>query len=633
MSGQNPYNVWLEATGSIVPLIIIDGQRNVVLASDKFEEMTGYNIESLQSTKLDQVLVLATCTWEELVSRCQHDGQKTTLSVSLNKKENGSKLHLKMTAMPVELAPSSYCVLTFELEHEIQSSDSYESELLRAINRNLKEGLYRSQKSGEIVYANEALVKMFGFDSVGEMMKVSSSEFYVEPAKRIELQSKMEFEGFVTNLEVLFKRKDGSVFWGLLSTSKTIDDNGTILYDGALRDISSLKEIERQLKIEKQKAEQASIAKELFLSTMSHELRTPMNAVIGMTHLLLADDPKAEQVENLKTLKFSAENLLHIINDILDFSKIEAGKIELENENFAIRNLVKNTVEVFKVKAQNKSISLILSIDERCPDNVLGDSTRLAQILNNLISNAIKFTYHGEVNVDLVVKEKNDEHCILAFSVKDTGIGIPQNKLAAIFSLFTQASSSTTRKFGGTGLGLTITKSLLKLYGANLEVESQPGFGSDFHFDLNLATTNALETPNPHFDLLTARLVGKRILITEDNEVNQLLIQKFLTIWGAESETVSNGAEAVSMVKKEKFDLILMDLQMPVMDGYMASSIIREIPGCSKDELPIIAVTASALLEVRRRVLEAGMNDYVSKPFSPEQLYERISLYLLPPES
>ncbi|MFT5247435.1 MAG: CheY-like chemotaxis protein, partial [Gammaproteobacteria bacterium] len=150
---------------------------------------------------------------------------------------------------------------------------------------------------------------------------------------------------------------------------------------------------------------------------------------------------------------------------------------------------------------------------------------------------------------------------------------------------------------------------------------------------LNLATTNALETPNPHFDLLTARLVGKRILITEDNEVNQLLIQKFLTIWGAESETVSNGAEAVSMVKKEKFDLILMDLQMPVMDGYMASSIIREIPGCSKDELPIIAVTASALLEVRRRVLEAGMNDYVSKPFSPEQLYERISLYLLPPES
>ncbi len=629
MSDFGPYKVWLDATGVTVPQVIVNEKKKVVLASKRFSEISGYSLEDLQKAQLDTILEHENLTWEEMVNRCQIVGQRTTLPVSLRPKIDGPKLWLKMSVIPVEVAPSQYCVLTFEIEHDSQSFDTYESELLKAINRNLKEGLYRTQKSGKMVYANEAFVKMFGYETVAEMMEVNSSDLYVEPEKRGELQAKMEFEGFVTNLEVLLKRKNGSIFWGLLSTSKTIDDQGVIHYDGALRDISSLKEIEQQLKIEKQKAEQASTAKELFLSTMSHELRTPMNAVIGMTHLLLAEDPKVEQVDNLKTLQFSAENLLHIINDILDFSKIEAGKIELENENFAIQNLVSNTVEAFKLKAKGKNISLILDIDENCPENVLGDSTRLAQILNNLISNALKFTYHGTVTVSVKVLEKGEDSCRVKFSVKDTGIGIPQNKLAAIFSLFTQASSSTTRKFGGTGLGLTITKRLLELYGSSLEVESQPGFGSDFNFELNMGMVNRIEKGSPHFDILDAKLSGKRILISEDNEVNQLLVQKFLTMWGAESTTVSNGAEAVEMVKSHTFDLVLMDLQMPVMDGYMASSLIRELPGCSKEELPIIAVTASALLEVRRRVLEAGMNDYVSKPFSPEQLFDRISLFLL----
>jgi PAS domain S-box-containing protein len=629
MSDFGPYEIWLDATGVTVPQVIVNEKKEVVLVSMRFSEISGYTLDDLQNAQLDSILEHTNLTWEEMVNRCQVVGQRTTLPISLKPKDNRPKLDLKMSVIPVEIAPSQFCVLTFEIEQDSKSFDSYESELLKAINRNLKEGLYRTQKSGKVVYANEAFLKMFGYETVTEMMEVNSSELYVEPEKRGELQAKIEYEGFVTNLEVLLKRKNGSIFWGLLSTSKTVDDNGIVHYDGALRDISSLKEIERQLKIEKQKAEQASTAKELFLSTMSHELRTPMNAVIGMTHLLLAEDPKVEQVDNLKTLLFSAENLLHIISEILDFSKIEAGKIELENENFALQNLVRNTVEAFNLKAKGKNIALTLDIDENCPENVLGDSTRLAQILNNLISNALKFTYHGTVAVKLNVAEKGEDSCRLKFSVKDTGIGIPQNKLSAIFSLFTQASSSTTRKFGGTGLGLTITKSLLELYGSSLEVESQPGFGSDFNFELNLGIVNTIEKASPHFNILDAKLGGKRILITEDNAVNQLLVQKFLTMWGAESMTVSNGAEAVEMVKNHKFDLILMDLQMPVMDGYMASSLIRELPGCSKEELPIIAVTASALLEVRRRVLDAGMNDYVSKPFSPEQLFDRISLFLL----
>lgn len=510
--------------------------------------------------------------------------------------------------------------------NEAQGSES----VLESINRNLREGLYRSTASGEIIYVNDAFIKIFGYNSEAEVRRINSSELYVEPNKREEFKRVLEQKEFVVNQEVLLKKRDGNIFWGLLSTSKSQDEYGNTIYDGALRDISAFKEIEKQLKLEKQRAEEASRAKEQFLSTMSHELRTPMNAVIGMTHLLLSENPKPEQIQNLKTLKFSAENLLSIINDILDFSKIEAGKLELERSRFDLGELLGNIFESFNVKARSKDIELILDKHQDVPNFLVGDAMRISQILNNLISNAIKFTYHGEVRVICAVDHRTDDGTMVKFVVKDTGIGIPQNKLNAIFNLFTQASSSITRKFGGTGLGLTITKRLIELQGGTLEVISQPGFGSEFYFSVFFghsieadgAAQNNLDEPEGQ------SLHGARILVAEDNEVNQILLKKFLKLWGAEMQMADNGMEAIEHLRNDDYDLILMDLQMPVMDGYTASREIRKMEDGKYKDIPIIAVTASALIEVRKNVLEAGMNDYVSKPFSPDQLYAKISEYL-----
>ena len=511
---------------------------------------------------------------------------------------------------------------------EFVAKNPHESEsILESINRNLREGLYRSTSDGEIIYVNDAFINIFGYNSEDEIRRINSSELYVEPNKREELKRTLEKREFVVNQEVLLKKRDGNIFWGLLSTSKSLDENGQTIYDGALRDISAFKEIEKQLKIEKQKAEEASRAKEQFLSTMSHELRTPMNAVIGMTHLLLSENPKPEQVQNLKTLKFSAENLLSIINDILDFSKIEAGKLEIERNRFDLKELLHNIHESFNLKASSKDIEFKLVKEDAVPTFLVGDSMRISQILNNLISNAIKFTYHGEVRVDCSLENRQEDGVMVKFSVKDTGIGIPQNKLNSIFNLFTQASSSITRKFGGTGLGLTITKRLIELQGGNLEVISQPGFGSEFYFSLYFPFADSAEGESGfgESDTEYGALQGARVLVAEDNEVNQILLRKFLKLWGAEMQLADNGEEAVEIMKVEEFDLILMDLQMPVMDGYTASREIRKLEN-GKD-IPIIAVTASALIEVRKNVLDAGMTDYVSKPFSPDQLYTKIAEY------
>ncbi len=503
--------------------------------------------------------------------------------------------------------------------------------VLEAINKNLREGLYRSTADGNIVYGNDAFWNMFGYTNAESRESINSIDLYVEPTKRDELKSRLKVEGHVSNQEVLLKKKDGNIFWGLLSTSKSEDENGVIIYDGALRNITAFKEIERQLKLEKQRALEASSAKELFLSTMSHELRTPMNAVIGMTHLLLNDDPKESQVENIKTLKFSAENLLSIINDILDFSKIEAGKIELERAPFKLDELLKNIGDSFHVKAKAKGIDLSMNVGENIKGTLVGDSVRLSQILNNLISNAIKFTYHGEVQVSTELKRETKDECELFISVKDTGIGIPRNKLSSIFGLFTQANLSTTRKFGGTGLGLTITKSLIELMGGTLEVVSEPGYGSEFFFRLNLKKMKKFSdrksgTQEP--GLIRDSLKGVKILAAEDNEVNQILLKKFVILWGATISVVGNGKEAIEFLNNEDYDLILMDLQMPIMDGYTASKEIRKMEGSKFQNIPIIAVTASAMIEVKKKVLAAGMTDYISKPFSPDQLYNKIRKHL-----
>jgi CheY-like chemotaxis protein len=357
--------------------------------------------------------------------------------------------------------------------------------------------------------------------------------------------------------------------------------------------------------------------------------------VIGVTHLLLQDNPREDQLENLNTLKFSAENLLVIINDILDYNKIESAKVEFESNDIHIKNLACSIKSSFAFKAEEKGIRLKVKIDEDLPEFVRGDSTRLAQVLTNLVGNAIKFTEQGSVILDIEVQEESDERVGLRFMIKDSGIGIPSNKLDVIFDRFGQASASTTRRHGGTGLGLAICQGLLELQDSRLQVESEQGKGSTFWFDLSFLRSGRVMTSTsnsgptfinsmPSF----AGLQGTRVLLVEDNMLNVAVTRQFLRKWQVEMVHAENGVEALKVLENDlNFHVVLMDLQMPEMDGYECSRRMRENDKTS--HLPIIALTASAMPEVVIEVKQKGMNDFVTKPFHPADLYMKIRNCLL----
>lgn len=501
-------------------------------------------------------------------------------------------------------------------------------EMLRAINQNIKEGIFRSTVRDGGLYVNEAYVKMFGFDSVEEALKTHPNEIYVYAEDRIRLINKMLQEKQVTNEEVLYKRKDGTSFWALVSAIVTHGENGEVYFDGTIKDITELKNIQVQLKKAKEVAEQLAASKTQFLSAMSHEIRTPLNAIIGISHLLLEEKPKPEQIENLATLRFSAQNLLVLINDILDFNKIEAGKVVLEYIDFNLKELVKNLKHGFQITADNNKNLLLLEIDEHIPDFVKGDPTRLSQILTNLIGNALKFTQRGKVTVNLRVIEKTEEETKIIFTITDTGIGIPKEKQESIFEGFTQATTETTRKYGGTGLGLAITKRLLEMQNSQIYLESEVGKGSKFYFTLSFKLGQEIDKNKKAISHELGIFNKEKILLVEDNLANQLVAKRFLTKWGLQVSIAEDGEIALKMLQYEDFDLVLMDIQMPNMNGYEATKVIRKMKQEKYRKLPIIALTASVNSSIDGKILEAGMNDYVLKPFAPEELHNKIALFL-----
>ncbi len=397
-----------------------------------------------------------------------------------------------------------------------------------------------------------------------------------------------------------------------------------IKLSGVSLDITEQKQTEKELIAAKEKAEEAMRAKAQFLSIMSHEIRTPLNAIIGITYLMLHEEPKPEQLENLRTLRFSAENLLALINDILDFSKIEAGKVVFEEINFNLLEAVNGIKHSLSFLAEEKGINLKFRRDEELPEIVVGDPVRLSQILVNLVSNAIKFTNQGSVTIDALVTAETESTIAIEFSITDTGIGIDEESLEHIFDSFTQESTDTTRRFGGTGLGLAIIKRLLELQDSKINVESEKGKGSRFYFTLTFKKPDAQKPKYISYksDLQSFTSLGYiNVLLAEDNQVNQLVVSKFLHKWDVRVEVAENGRIAVEKAKANKYDLILMDLHMPELDGFGATKQIREICG---DHPAIIALTASATPDVMDKILAVGMNDCVIKPFNPQELYNKI---------
>ncbi|MEI6059074.1 MAG: ATP-binding protein [Bacteroidota bacterium] len=385
-----------------------------------------------------------------------------------------------------------------------------------------------------------------------------------------------------------------------------------------------------ELQSAKGRAEEASEAKSKFLSVMTHELRTPMNAVIGYSHLLIQNNPRPDQLDDLKTLRFSAENLLALINNILDFNKIEADKISLEQIDFNLKNIIEEIMSTMMIRARQKGIDFHYHYDDHLPLNVIGDPLRLSQIMNNLLSNALKFTEKGSVSIELKLNTRKGKDVLIDFSVEDTGIGMDHDTLDSIFEAFTQASSETSRKYGGTGLGLAITRRLLELYGSTIRVESEPGKGTCFYFSINFA-----EGANAPDDALAKEAAyefihfdKQRILLVEDNKVNKVIARKFLLGWNLEVETADNGLIAIEKIKHQVFDLILMDLQMPEMDGYQAATAIRQLGVDPYITLPIIALTASSKADVYENIFLSGMNDFISKPFNPVELHLKIRKHL-----
>jgi PAS domain S-box-containing protein len=518
-----------------------------------------------------------------------------------------------LTAIAAQFQKEVHHRITAEFQHE-----QINNRISLMLN-NLKLGMVEFDLSGKIQLAHDKFYEIFEWPAE-QLTGTCISTLIVDNAEPEYLNNLLDSytssQGVVLELPLYTYNKN--IMWALCSIAPQYGQNNTRI--GSVMvvfDITPQKNLESELRSERAKAEEALEVRKSIMANVSHELRTPLNAIVGMSSLLKDTPLNAEQSEYVDTLKNSSHGLLILINDILDVAKIESGSLVLENTVFSLHQSIHILRKGLNVKAQEKGIKLRLITDSDLHGYHLGDPTRLNQVITNLVGNAIKFTNEGSVDIILDLIENIDDKQKIRISIKDTGIGIPEDRIDNIFMKFSQADASTTRKFGGTGLGLNIANDIVHLMGGNIAVTSIVGAGSEFSFEICLPIA---EAPQLEEKAITANksLSGFKILLVDDNNINLFLAQTILSKWNAEVVTAANGDEALQAFNKTSFDLVLMDLQMPILDGFETTRIIRED---FKDNTPIIAFTANALNSEKEICLSIGMNNYLTKPIQPEQLY------------
>ena len=612
-------------------VVINDAQNKVTWINEAFTKITGFSLQDLKGKPLGDLISGPDTDWSLIENARQLTQQKQSFTVDL--------LAYRKDKKPIWLSIYNTVVLDedgkVETEVEIiidvteKKKAEEELQILSLVASKTNTGVTITNEKGEITWVNEALEELVGYSLaelsgklLGDILSSPSTDRQIVADARAKALQKQAY-----TIEVLAQKKDGTAIWLSVANTPILNTQGQLERQVELiYDITQRKQVEQEMLDAREQALQLSEAKEMFLSVMSHEIRTPLNAVIGMTHLLLDNNPKASQIDDLNILKFSGENLLNIINDILDFTKIETGNLQLESVPFDLHTLCVDIINSLQLNAAKKGNQLTLRYDEAIPEQLLGDKTRLYQILINLLGNAIKFTENGKIELKIKLKLQSGEKASIYFEVKDTGIGIPKDKQSYIFETFTQARADISRKYGGTGLGLAITKRLLKLYQSEIKVDSTEGKGTTFSFLIQFDKLSAAHQ-SPNAIVVPSMFTGRKILVVDDNEVNILIAKRFLSKWGLIIDFAANGEEAINKIVNNVYDLVFMDIRMPGIDGFDTTRIIREIPGEYFKNLPIIALTASTLHNENMKFKESGMDGHILKPFNPEEIKAVLASY------
>jgi PAS domain S-box-containing protein len=595
------------------------------LLDRKIEDSLGKPLFNVITEVKDQV-------YKQLLDDVYRTGNRFVspeLPLTIHRKGRMEDVFVKFVYEPLREADgtiSGVMVLSDEITDQVNARQAIEvsEKMFRVLTNNMPQKITNADAEGNIIFFNQQWLEDTGltFDELvaGGWVKTIHPD---DLQPMVNSWKHSVATGDIFDVECRIKNKEGAYRWHLCRSVHVKDETGKIItWVGSKTDIHELKEAKSKAEAATLLAEEAMQAKQQFLSNMSHEIRTPMNAIIGFTNVLLKSKLDKTQEEYLTAIKVSGDALLVLINDILDLAKVDAGRMTFEQIPFNLATSLSAMLLLFDIKIKEKNLELVEQLDTAIPEIILGDPTRLRQIILNLVSNAVKFTEVGKITMGVALLKQDSEEVTLEFTVTDTGIGIHKNKLEHIFDDFGQAAYENSRLYGGTGLGLPIVRKLIEQQGGTIRVESELGKGSVFSFELSFAKTNQkIKHETERVSNKEAEIINLKVLVAEDMPLNQLLIKIILADFGFEVEIADNGKIAIEKLQQNKYDLVLMDLQMPEMNGFEATTYVRNT---MNSNIPIIALTADVTTIDADKARAVGMNDYISKPIDEQLLYSKI---------